>query len=297
MDLVYSRFIASSVTLALASLLGVAQAATNTPPQIWGTPKTEVTVDSWYYSRPNASDADGDKLRFSIQNKPGWAYFNQATGTLQAKPTTPGTWSNIIVSVSDGKTKVSLPPFSIKVSPKNTAPVISGTPVASVTVAQAYSFQPTASDANRDALGFSIRNKPTWATFSTSTGRLSGTPGAADVGSYANIVISVSDGKSTVSLPAFGIAVNQVSFGSATLSWTPPTSNTDGSTLTNLAGYRIIYGTSSSALTQSVQVANPSISTYVVEGLEPATYYFAVRAYTTNGAESANSNLATRTIN
>ncbi|HWK74499.1 MAG TPA: putative Ig domain-containing protein [Povalibacter sp.] len=296
MDPLRFRFIAWSVTLAFASLLDMAQAATNSAPQIWGTPKTEVTVDSWYYSRPGASDANGDKLHFSIQNKPAWAHFNQATGSLQAKPSTPGTWSNIVISVSDGKSKVSLPPFSIKVSPKNTAPVISGRPAASVTVAQAYSFQPTASDANRDALGFSIRNKPTWATFSASTGRLSGTPGAADVGSYANIVISVSDGKNTVSLPAFGIAVNQVSFGSATLSWAPPTSNTDGSTLTNLAGYRIIYGTSASALTRSVQIANPSVSTYVVEGLEPATYYFAVRAYTTSGAESVNSNVASRTI-
>lgn len=291
-------FTASIVTLALASLSSVVQAATNSPPQIWGAPMTEVTVGSWYYSRPGASDADGDKLRFSIQNKPSWASFNQSTGTLQAKPSTPGTWSNIVISVSDGKSKVSLPAFSIKVSAKvtNTAPVISGTPASSVMVAQAYSFQPTASDANGDALGFSIQNKPAWATFSTSSGKLSGTPSAADAGSYANIVISVSDGRSSASLPAFGIVVNQVSFGSATVTWTPPTANTDGSTLTNLAGYRIVYGTSASDLTQSVQLANPSLSTYVIEGLEPATYYFAVRAYTTSGAESVNSNVASRTV-
>ena len=78
--------------------------------------------------------------------------------------------------------------------------------------------------------------------------------------------------------------------------WTAPTQNTDGSALTNLAGFRIYYGTSSTALTQIVQIANPSVSTYVVEGLSPTTYYFAVRAYTSSGAESVNSNVATKVM-
>lgn len=84
--------------------------------------------------------------------------------------------------------------------------------------------------------------------------------------------------------------------GSTTLSWTPPTQNTDGSTLTNLAGYRIAYGTSATALTQTIQVANAGISSYVVNGLAPGTYYFAVRSYSSSGSESANSNVASKTL-
>jgi hypothetical protein len=38
--------------------------------------------------------------------------------------------------------------------------------------------------------------------------------------------------------------VTAISNGRATLSWTAPTENTDGTTLANLAGYRIRYGTS-----------------------------------------------------
>lgn len=84
--------------------------------------------------------------------------------------------------------------------------------------------------------------------------------------------------------------------GEATVNWTPPTSNTDGSALTNLAGYRVSYGTSPTALVSTVQVANPGLSSYTVSNLEPGTYYFAVRAYTSGGTESANSNVVSKVV-
>lgn len=80
----------------------------------------------------------------------------------------------------------------------------------------------------------------------------------------------------------------------AMLKWTPPTKNTDGSALTDLAGYRIYYGTSASALTQTVEVANASISTYEPEIFGSGTYYFAVRAVNAAGNESVNSNVASK---
>jgi hypothetical protein len=181
-------------------------------------------------------------------------------------------------------------------APSNSAPVISGLPATSVNAGAAYSFRPTASDANGDALTFSVANRPAWATFSTSTGQLSGTPTAAQAGAYSNIVISVTDGRASASLPAFSIAVTQTTSGTATLSWAGPTLNTDGSALTTLAGYRIHYGASADAMTQSIQIANPGLTTYVIENLAPGTYYFAVRAYTSNGAESDYSNVASKVV-
>lgn len=175
-------------------------------------------------------------------------------------------------------------------------PRISGTPATSVTVGGTYRFQPTASDPNGDTIAFSITNRPSWATFNTTSGLLTGQPTLANVGTYSNIVIRVSDGTTSVSLPAFAINVVQASSGAATLSWVPPTTNTDGSALTNLSGYRIYYGTSASALTQMVQVPNAGIASYVVTGLTSGTYYFGVRAYNTTGAESDFSNVATKTI-
>lgn len=175
-------------------------------------------------------------------------------------------------------------------------PTIKGTPSTSVTVGSTYRFQPTASDPNGDSLTYSISNRPSWASFNTTTGVLTGQPTLANVGTYSNIVIGVSDGRTTVRLPAFSINVAQNSSGTATLSWTPPTANSDGSTLTNLAGYRVYYGTSANALNQQVQIANPGISTYVMSGLTRGTYYFSVRAYNNAGAESASSNVVSKTI-
>jgi hypothetical protein len=86
------------------------------------------------------------------------------------------------------------------------------------------------------------------------------------------------------------------STGSASLSWTAPTRNTDGTPLMDLAGYTIYYGTNPSALTQTVQVANPSAVSYVVSNLSAGTYYFAVVAYTAVGTQSAQSSESSKTI-
>src|SRR5687768_3976748 len=104
----------------------------------------------------------------------------------------------------------------------NVAPTISGSPASSVVAGQAYSFQPSAADSNGDQLTFSVTNLPGWATFNASTGGISGTPTAAQVGAYSNITVSVSDGTANATLAAFSITVSDVAAGSATLSWTPP---------------------------------------------------------------------------
>ena len=83
---------------------------------------------------------------------------------------------------------------------------------------------------------------------------------------------------------------------SATLSWTPPTRNTNGTTLTNLAGYRIYYGTSPSNLTRTVTLNNAGLTRYVLSDLSTATWYFTIRAYTSSGAESANSSTVSKVI-
>ncbi|MDY6945212.1 MAG: putative Ig domain-containing protein [Pseudomonadota bacterium] len=270
----------------------------NRAPTISGTPSSGATIGSMYSFQPSAADADGNALGFTIRNRPSWATFSTSTGRLSGTPAASGTFANIVIAVSDGRVATALPAFSITVGGSaNRAPVISGTPARSINSGSAYSFRPTASDPDGNTLSYSIANRPSWATFNTSTGQLSGTPSAAQAGSYGNIRISVSDGRASASLAAFSINVVGVdSTDGATLSWTAPTANSDGSTLTNLAGYRIAYGTSANALTQTVQVANPSVTTYTIANLSPGTYYFAVRAYTGSGTESANSNVYSKVV-
>jgi predicted small lipoprotein YifL len=271
----------------------------NTPPTLTGTPPATVVAGAAYSFQPSASDADGDVLIFSAQNLPKWLTLNSQTGQLSGSPGVgdEGTFAGIILSVSDGHVSVALPAFSISVgAPANVAPTISGSPATSVNVGSAYNFQPAASDADADPLTFSIQNKPSWASFSSGTGQLSGTPAVADVGTYSGIIITVSDGITTASLPAFAISVNQVPPSSATLEWTIPTTYTDGTTITDLAGFHIHYGTSANSLVQQVDLGDPKTTTYVVQNLAPATWYFAVTSYTSAGAESPPSNVGTKTI-
>jgi hypothetical protein len=288
-----------SATASLPAFSIAVNAPPNGPPVISGTPPTSVTAGTAYAFQPTASDPDGNSLTFSITSMPAWATFSTTTGLLRGTPAAShvGTYGDIVIAVSDGKATASLPAFSIAVNaPPNQPPVISGTPPTAVTAGTAYAFQPTATDADGDALTFSITNMPAWATFDTATGRLQGAPAASQVGTYANIVITASDGTATASLPAFTIAVLAVSTGSATLSWTPPTTNTDGSPLTDLAAYRVHWGTSLGSYTSSVSLDNPGLASFVVEGLAPGTYYFVVTALNSAGTESEFSNVASKTI-
>ena len=176
------------------------------------------------------------------------------------------------------------------------APTISGNPSNGVLVGAAYSFQPSASDPDGNTLTFSITNKPAWAAFNTANGQLSGTPAAGDVASYAGIVISVSDGTAVASLPAFTLAVTQTASGTAQVNWTPPTTNTDGSALTDLAGYRVVYGRTSNSLEQSASLNNAGLTSYTVNNLTSGRWFFAVFAVNSQGVESDISNIASKTI-
>ncbi len=80
--------------------------------------------------------------------------------------------------------------------------------------------------------------------------------------------------------------------GSVTLSWTAPSQRTDQTALTNLAGYRISYGRMSGIYDYEIDLSNPGIATYVVEGLVPGDWYFVLSAYDSSGLESAPSNEA-----
>lgn len=289
-----------------ASLLlgGAAHARTRwrLRPVISGTPPTTDVAGNAYSFTPSASGPRGYTLTFSISGKPAWASFNRTTGQLSGTPTTAnvGTFANIAISVSDGVARASLAPFSITVSspaPANTPPTISGTPPTADTAGTAYAFTPHASDTDGDALSFSVQNLPAWAVFSIATGTLSGTPTAANVGTYSNIVISVSDGHTSASLAPFSINVSQpATSGTATLTWTAPVTNTNGSALTDLAGYHVHYGNSPTALSTIVGIANPGAVTYTLGSLSSGTWYFAVSAYTTSGEESALSSTVSKAI-
>ncbi len=183
---------------------------TNRAPSINGLPSLSLSENMPYSFIPVATDVDEDSLTFSIANRPSWADFDAATGALTGTPsfTDSGEYSAIVISASDGVSSVNLPSFNIEVSNTNRAPSISGLPTLSLAESMPYSFIPVATDADEDSLTFSITNKPSWADFDAATGVLTGTPSFTDSGEYSAIVVSVSDGVSSVSLPSFNIAVS-----------------------------------------------------------------------------------------
>jgi len=168
-------------------------------------------------------------------------------------------------------------------APTMAAPTISGSPAASAVAGKTYAFTPRITAASGASLTFSIQNAPSWATYNSTSGTLSGTPTTANIGTYPNIIISVSDGTHTATLPAFAIAVTQVTISNNTLSWTPPALNADGTTLGDLAGYRVSYGTSASALTQTLSITDPTSDSYAIPTLPSGTWYFSVAAYNSAG--------------
>jgi hypothetical protein len=272
----------------------------NRPPTISGSPRNSIAIGSNYSFVPTASDADGDTLAFSVSRRPAWANFDSSTGRLSGTPSSDdaGTYEDITISVSDGQTLTSLSSFSITVVSSNSAPTISGTPPSQVNANSAYNFTPTANDADGESLTFSVTGLPGWASFNASTGGISGTPTDANVGTYSNISITVSDtSNASATLGPFSITVNAVSLGSVTLNWTPPTQNDDGTTLTDLAGYKIYWGTTPGNYPNSVTITNAGMTSYVVDNLVPGTYEFVATSYNEAGVESVYSNPATKVVN
>jgi hypothetical protein len=216
-------------------------------------------------------------------------------GTTTSSSTTTG--STTTGSTTTGSTTSGSTTGSGTTTSTSSSPTITGSAPTTIVAGQAYSFQPSTTNPGGGALTFSISNKPAWASFNTATGLLSGTPTAAEVASYSSITISVSSGQASASLAPFAIIVTAAAApDSASLAWDAPQENTNGSPLTDLAGYTIYYGTDSAELTQTIRITNPKQTTYVVSNLSPGTYYFSVAADASDGTQSSRSTLGSKTI-
>jgi Calx-beta domain len=110
--------------------------------------------------------------------------------------------------------------------------------------------------------------------------------GQAGFGNPSSATIQVSSTAASNSSSS-GSSSSGTTTDSATLQWTAPTDNTDGSALTNLVGYNIYYGTSSSAMTNKIAINTVGITNYVIQNLQSGNWYFAMTAVNSSGVESA----------
>jgi len=124
----------------------------------------------------------------------------------------------------------------------------------------------------------------------------SGARATGAVNATTTYTISCTGSGGTATQSAIVTVTSSTSNGTATVSWEAPTINTDGTTVTNLSGYTIYYGTSQSDLTQSVVVSGAATLSYEITGLAAGTWYFAVAADGADGTESAMSSIGSKTL-
>jgi hypothetical protein len=173
---------------------------------------------------------------------------------------------------------------------------IAGSPTSQVAPGTAFRFVPEVSNPDGLSLRFSATNLPGWASIDPASGVVSGTPAAGDVGVYTNIRITATGGSQSAISPSWTIRVDGSGTGAAVLSWLPPTENSDGSPLTDLAGYKVYWGRSPARLDNSVTLQGAGMTSYVVEQLHPSTWFFALTSYNSAGVESDYSNVATKIV-
>lgn len=91
--------------------------AANRAPSISGTPSELALSGADYSFQPTASDPDGNRLKFWINNRPQWASFSWRDGRLYGTPGPEhvGRYENILIAVSDGRRTTRLPVFAIEV--------------------------------------------------------------------------------------------------------------------------------------------------------------------------------------
>jgi hypothetical protein len=118
----------------------------------------------------------------------------------------------------------------------------------------------------------------------------------ASTGGSTGSTAGTSSSGGTTATTGAGVTQTGSTTGMATLSWVAPTLNTNGTAVTDLTSYTIYYGTSSTALTQSVNVPGGTSTSYVVSSLSAGTWFFAVAANASDGTQSAKSTIGSKTI-
>jgi Calx-beta domain len=123
-------------------------------------------------------------------------------------------------------------------------------------------------------------------TTTASTGSSSGGTSASTSGSSSGTTTSASGSSSG----------STIGTSTATLSWSPPTENSNGTALTNLVGYNIYYGTSTGAMINKIALNTVGVTNYVIQNMNSGTWYFAMTAVNGDGTESVTSSAVQVTL-
>jgi hypothetical protein len=169
----------------------------NNRPVIISNPLREINEKTFYSYQVIATDADGDNLTYSFELNPNWLTISP-TGLISgtAPEWTPMNDYQVTVIVSDGKENVTQTyTITVKdIANANNPPVLTFIPNQNVNENTQYSYQVTATDADKDVLTYSMTG-PNWLTINQQTGLVSGISPAVSADTPFDITITVSDGE------------------------------------------------------------------------------------------------------
>ena len=163
----------------------------------------EVNEDSSDSVTFTASDADGDPLTWSISSGAVEGIVTQTGSEFSYAPAADFNGSDsFVVQVSDG-TATGISTVNVTVIAVNDAPVVTSSPVTTANEYQVYAYDVAASDAEGDAVSYSLTNPPAGMVI-TSAGEIRWIPESA--GTYS-VVVNATDGSDT-GTQSFDITVN-----------------------------------------------------------------------------------------
>lgn len=273
--------IAGSTTLTVNAAALVSLAVTPVNPGIAKGTRQQFTATATY------SDGSKQDLSASVT----WSSSNSAAATISNAAGSKG----LATSVAAGTTAITAASGSISAS---TALTVTPAVLVSITVSPANQTIAIGATQQFNAIGkysdTSTQDLTVSVTWSSSSASVAGISNAAGSKGLATALAAGSTVIKAVSGSVSGSTTLTVANRSATLTWDAATTNTDGTALSNLANYKLYYGTSSGAYTKNVNAGTGT--TYVLNNLSPGTYYFALTAMNTGGTESSFSNEAVKTI-
>ena len=176
-------------------------------PVIESTPTLSAVVGNEYQYNLAANDPDGDVLSFELVDAPDGLTIDPSRGTIRWTPQADQIGqSDVTVEVTDPDGATATQTFTLRVSRAGGPPIITSIPPTEVNVGGSFLYSVIARDAEGDPLNYRLLEAPEGATISSTTGEISWTPAADQLGQQV-IVIEVSDGFGGAATQAFSVLV------------------------------------------------------------------------------------------
>ena len=201
--------VTDSLQASATQAFDIAVSCVNLPPAITSTPPTTATVATLTTYAVRAVDPEGDTLTYSLQAGPAGMTIDPATGILSWTPTAAEVGTHaaaILVADGQGNTASQVYRVVVAAGAADHPPVITSSPVRATLSGQAYRYAVTASDPDGNLVTFSLGIHPDGMTIDQTSGQLTWTPSAAQLGAQS-VTIVATDPQGATGSQAYTLSV------------------------------------------------------------------------------------------